>query len=73
MVSSRIKNPDLAMQLDEGEMAWYRYVAPITEHYANLIAKRDYRGKKLAYWGHITLQNTLQMMLALKEAGAQRL
>jgi adenosylhomocysteinase len=69
MVSSRIKNLDLAAQIDEGQLAWYQYVTPITEHYARQIAQRDYRGKRLAYWGHITRQIT--MMLALKQAGAE--
>jgi len=71
MVSSRIKNPDLAAQMDEGQIAWYRYISPITEHYCRQIASRDYRGKRLAYWGHITSQNTLVMMLALKQTGAE--
>ena len=71
MVSSRIKNPDLAAQIDEGELAWYRYISPITDHYCRQIAQRDYRGKRLAYWGHITAQNTITMMLALKQAGAE--
>jgi adenosylhomocysteinase len=71
MVSSRTKNPDLAAEINEGQLAWHRYVAPITEHYARQIAQRDYRGKRLAYWGHITFQNMIPMMLALKEAGAE--
>jgi len=71
MVSSRIKNPDLAAQIDEGQLAWHQYVAPITEHYCRQIASRDYRGKRLTYWGHITFQNTISMMLALKQAGAE--
>jgi adenosylhomocysteinase len=71
MVSSRIKNPDLAAEIDEGQLAWHRYVTPITEHYARQIAQRDYRGKRLAYWGHITFQNMIPMMLALKEADAE--
>ena len=71
MEASRIKNPDLAAQIDEGELAWHRYITPITEHYARQIAQRDYRGKRLAYWGHITRQNTISMMLALKQAGAE--
>jgi len=71
MDSSRIKNPDLAAQIDEGQLAWDRAIAPITEHYARQIAQRDYRGKRLAYWGHITRQNTLSMMLALKQSGAE--
>jgi adenosylhomocysteinase len=68
---SRIKNPDLAAQFDGGQLAWLRYVTPITEHYVRQIAQRDYRGKRLAYWGHITRQNLLTMMLALKQAGAE--
>ena len=71
MISSRIKNPDLAVQIDEGQLAWHRYITPITEHYARLIAQRDYRGKRLAYWGHITPQNIISMMSALKQAGVE--
>jgi len=71
MVSSRIKNADLAAQIDEGELAWHRYISPISEHYSRQIAHRDYRGKRVAYWGHITLQNAIPMMLALKQAGAE--
>jgi adenosylhomocysteinase len=71
MVSSRIKNVDLAAQMDEGELAWHRYITPITEHYARQIAQGDYRGKRLAYWGHITRPGTVAMMLALKQAGAE--
>jgi adenosylhomocysteinase len=71
MASSRIRSPDLAAQIDEGQLAWHRTIAPITAHYAQQIAQRDYQGKRLAYWGHITLQNTVPMMLALKQAGAE--
>lgn len=70
MVPSRIKNLDLAAQFDEGQLAWHRYITPITEHYADQIAQRDYRGKKLAYWGHIT-QATLSMISPLNQAGAE--
>ena len=70
MVSSRIENLELAAQIDEGQLAWHRYISPITEHYARQIAQRDYQGKKLAYWGHITFQNIVSMMLPLKESGA---
>src|SRR6266545_3381588 len=71
MVSSRIKNLDLAAQIDEEQLAWDRYVTPITEHYVHQIAQRDYRGKRLAFWGHITRQLTVSMMSALKQAGAE--
>lgn len=67
---SRIKDPVLATQIDAGQLAWQRYVTPITEFYCRQIAQRDYRGKKLACWQHITL-NTIPMLLALKEAGAE--
>ena len=48
MAASRIKNPDLAAQIDDGELAWHRAITPITEHYCQQIAQRDYRGKRLA-------------------------
>jgi len=70
-VSFRIKDPNLASHINPGELDWYRIITPITEHYANIISKRHYHGKKIAYWGHITLQNTISMMLALKQAGAE--
>ena len=71
METSRIKNPDLADQIDIGELAWQRHICPITDHFAKEIVKRDYRGKRLAYWGHLTGQNLTIMMTALKEAGAE--
>lgn len=71
MKSSRIKNLDLAAQIDEGELAWYQYVTPITENYCHQIAQLDFRGKRLAYWGHITAHDTISIMLALKQAGAE--
>jgi adenosylhomocysteinase len=70
MATSRIKDLDLAAQIDEGQLAWHRHVTPITEHFARQIAQRDYRGKRLAYWGHITFQNS-PMMLPLVQAGAE--
>ena len=71
MVASRIEDPNLAAQIDEGELAWNRYITPITEHYGRQIAQRDYQDKRLAYWGHITFQNIISMMLPLKQAGAE--
>jgi len=71
MDASRIKNQDLVNNLDEGQLAWYQYISPITSHFANQITQRNYRGKRLAYWGHITGQNLIVMMSALKQAGAE--
>jgi adenosylhomocysteinase len=71
MVPSRIANPDLAAQVDEGQLAWHRTITPITQYYARQVAQRDYRGRRLAYWGHITSQNITTMMLALQAAGAE--
>ncbi len=65
MNASKVKDPTLAAQIDAGQLAWQRYVTPITEHYCCQVAQRDYRGKKLACWQHITL-NTIP-----KKAGAE--
>jgi adenosylhomocysteinase len=71
MENSRIANPNLAEQIDEKLLTWIRHITPITGYYADQIVQRDYRGKRLAFWGHITGQNTLLMMAALKQAGAE--
>ena len=70
MFPSRIKNPKLAAQFDEGQFAWHRYISPITEHYYRQISSRDYRIKKVAFWWHITVQNIIPL-LALKKSGAK--
>ena len=70
MTSYKIKDINLASQIDELDFAWYRRIAPITEYYSKLISKKDYNGKKLAYWGHI-LNQCLSMFLPLKQAGAE--
>ena len=71
MEPSRIKNPDLARQVDDGLIEWHRTISPITDYYCQQIAGRDYRGKRLAYWGHITGQNIILMMSALQQSGAE--
>jgi adenosylhomocysteinase len=71
METSRIKNPTLAAQYEEGELSWKRLLSPITEHFSRQIVHSDYRGKRLAYWGHLTGQNLIITMTALKEAGAE--
>jgi len=71
MEPSRIKDTALASQVSEGELAWSRVISPVTEHYCRSIAQRDYHGKRLAYWGHITRQNIILMMSALKQTGAE--
>ena len=70
MTSSRIKDPGLSAQVEASEIAWLRYVTPVTEHYCREISQRDYRGKKLACWMHIRFNN-MPMMLALAESGAK--
>lgn len=71
METSRIKNLDLANQVDAGLVEWHRTISPITDYYCQQIAKLDYRGKRVAYWGHITGQNIILMMSALKQTGAE--
>jgi adenosylhomocysteinase len=70
METSRIKNLELATEIDEGELAWLRYITPLTDHYCRQVKKRDYQGKRLVYWGHIS-RNLVPMLLALKQAGAE--
>jgi adenosylhomocysteinase len=70
MISSAIKDPGLSPQMEEMEIAWLRYVMPITEHYCREVSRRDYGGKKLACWMHIR-SNIVPMMLALVESGAE--
>jgi adenosylhomocysteinase len=71
METYKVKDINLASQITEGQIAWFNHVSPITSHYASQIAQRDYIGKTLAYWGHITSQNMLLMMTALKKAGTE--
>lgn len=70
MRSSRIKDAGLAAQIKESEMAWLRMVSPITDYYCQEISKRDYSGKRLACWMHITF-NTPAMIQALVDSGAE--
>ena len=70
MNSSRVKDPGLSARIEEAEIAWLRYVMPITEHYCREISQRDYRGRRLACWMHITF-NSPPMLLALAESGAE--
>jgi adenosylhomocysteinase len=60
---------DLADQIDESQLAWLRHVMPITEHICERVRERDHRGKRLACWTHIRM-NQIPMFLALAEAGA---
>lgn len=71
MDAFRIKDINLAKQIDEGEIEWFKHITPITEHYCQIISRRDYRGKKLAYWGHITSEIAISTMTAFKKAGAE--
>jgi hypothetical protein len=35
----RIENLDMATQIDEEELAWFRHTTPITEHHCRQIAQ----------------------------------
>ncbi len=71
MEPARIKDIGLAAQINQGELEWFRIITPITEAISSQIVRKDYRGKRFAYWGHITRQNIVLMMDALKQAGAE--
>lgn len=69
MLPYKIKDLELASRVTQKELDWNLYISPITAHYSRQIKKKDYSGKRLAYWGHITFQNSF-LFLPLKEAGA---
>lgn len=67
---ARIKDPELRLAITDNELAWLRYVTPITEHYCSQVRERDYRDKRLACWMHMRLNN-MPMLLALADSGAE--
>ncbi len=67
---SKIKDPTFASAFGEDEIAWLKHTIPVTSHFCENLKGRDFSGKKLAYWMHIT-PNILPMLLALKETGAE--
>jgi adenosylhomocysteinase len=67
---SRIKDTALASEMDLGLLAWHRHITPVTEHYVRMAQSKNYAGKRVAYWGHITF-NVVPMLLALKDTGAE--
>jgi adenosylhomocysteinase len=67
---SLIKNSSLASEMDLGLLAWHRHITPVTEHYVRTAQTKNYAGKRVAYWGHITF-NVVPMLLALKDTGAE--
>ncbi len=69
-MDSKIKDPSLESAYSEDELAWQRYTMPVTTHFCENLKNRDFSGKKLAYWMHIT-PNILPMLLALKDCGAE--
>lgn len=69
-MTSRIKDGALASDMDLGLLAWHRHITPVTEHYVRLAQTKNYTGKRVAYWGHITF-NVVPMLLALKDTGAE--
>ncbi len=70
MNSSRVHDPRDDARIEEADLAWLRHVTPITERYCRELSRRDYRGKRLACWMHITF-NTVPMLVALAECGAE--
>src|SRR5512136_2265058 len=66
-----IKDISLASKITEGQIAWVRHICPITDHFSQQISRRNYQGKKVAYWGHVADHNLILVMTALKKAGAE--
>ncbi|RMF81218.1 MAG: S-adenosyl-L-homocysteine hydrolase [Chloroflexi bacterium] len=70
MSPSRIKDAALAAHITQEDLAWQRYITPITEHYIRKTLQTGYTGKTVAIWMHVTF-NALTFLLALHEAGAR--
>lgn len=68
-MTSAIKNLALASEMDLGLLEWHRHITPVTEHYCRSAEQSNHKGKRVAYWGHITF-NVVPMLLALKASGA---
>ena len=71
MSSSRIKNIELALQITTGELEWLRFLSPISEHYIQQISQKDYHGKRVAYWGHLTRQTIVTFVAAFEKTGVE--
>jgi adenosylhomocysteinase len=69
-MTSRIKDSSLASEMDLGLFAWHRHITPVTEYYCRSAEQSNHKGKRVAYWGHITF-NVVPMLLALKTSGAE--
>jgi adenosylhomocysteinase len=67
---SRVREPGVPPEVTENELAWLHHAAPVTDSYRREVARRDYRGKRLACWMHVRL-NTASMLSALAESGAE--
>ena len=66
---SRIKDPALADALTAEELEWQAEIMPVTEAYRRALAGRDYRGRTIACWQHIT-PDFVAVASALTQAGA---
>ena len=66
---SRIKDPALADLLTAEELEWQAEIMPVTEAYRRALAGRDYRGRTVACWQHIT-PDFIAVASALTGAGA---
>lgn len=67
---SRIKDPALADALTPADLEWQAEIMPVTEAYRTALAGRDYRGRTLACWQHIT-PDFIPVAKVLTEAGAK--
>ena len=70
MTTSKIKDISLAEKMTAGQLGWMKRVMPITAYYTEKIAKRDFRGKRIAMWQHI-LPDAIPIVGTLHQAGAE--
>ncbi len=67
---SRIKDSALSQDISDDELSWLDFLCPVTHSYYLQTAKKNFRGKTVACWQHITL-SSIPLFMGLKKAGAE--
>ncbi|MFQ5533249.1 MAG: adenosylhomocysteinase [Sphingomonadales bacterium] len=67
---SMIRDPRLAAALTDEELAWLKFICPVTEHYGRAVRALDLQGLTLACWQHV-LPDTVLSLMPFVEAGAR--
>jgi len=67
---TRIQDIALASDVSEQELAWLTVIRPVTTHYSQMVASRDFSGRTILFWSHV-LSDSMLVVPPLLEAGAR--